>query len=151
MLLASDVDTGTARLTAPVGFDQGLFDSAVKWLGRQLGKDNPDVVALSTKTSEPPDPLPQIDAPPMLWRSWLLLLDACTESRDLIPLQVSRQVSKRLPMRPLLVWSPVTEEAADEWQLELGEIAKRAGSAEELSKQLLVPQAAIDAAVETDS
>ena len=150
MLLARGVDENSARVNAPVYFDQDLYDTAVQNLGRLLGEDNPDVIALSTKTSAPPDPLPSVAAPPMLWRSWLLLLDASSKSPDVVPLHVSRQVSKRLPMRPFLVWSPVSEEAADKWQAELGSIVESSSQGtRELSKQLLVPQAALESAAES--
>jgi hypothetical protein len=159
MLLAQETvengpDEQSGRVTAPVGFDQQVFDRVVGNLAELLGPHDPDVVALSTKLSEPPSPLPALDAPPMLWRSWILLLDASNDSADLLPLHVCRQVAKLMPMRPFLVWSPVDEHAADEWQGDLKQVVQSSTTSadgdtrRQLSRQLFVPRAAIDKAVD---
>jgi hypothetical protein len=159
MLLArqaveSSSDEDSARVKAPVGFDQEVFDRVVGNLGDLLGPHNPDVVALSAKLSEPPSQLPALDAPPMLWRSWTLLLDASNDSPDLLPLGVCRQVAKLMPVRPFLVWSPVDEQAADEWQGDLKRVVQSSTASadgdtrRQLTQQLFVPRAAIDKVVD---
>jgi hypothetical protein len=139
----------TERVQAPVGFDQTLFDTAVRNLRRLLGAAHPDVMALSTKTSNPPKRMSPLSAPPLLWRSWLLLVEASNDSPELVPWTICRQVAKLLPMRPFLVWSPVDENAASRWKGQLDEALAPARIAEDearrrLSEQLLVPRVAID-------
>jgi hypothetical protein len=165
MLLAQDAKTkaarekrrgDTKRVRAPVGFDQSLFDTAVGNLRRLLGAGNPDVVALSTKTSAPPKHLKPLSAPPMLWRSWLLLVEASNDRHDLVPLAVCRQVAKLLPVRPFLVWSPVNKRAADRWEGQLEEALAPAKLAQEearskLARQLLIPRVAIDQVLDSAS
>jgi hypothetical protein len=144
---ASSRSPGRGRLRAPVDFDQGLFDRAVGNLGDLLGIDNPDVVALSTKTSDRgPDDHVVITAPPMLWRSWALLIDATNEHQGLVPVDLWRHVRRMLPARPFLIWSPDEADGAD-WEQELAPsltVARNEEDLRRLTKQLLAPRAALE-------
>jgi hypothetical protein len=156
-------------LQPPVAFDQGLFDHVVRNLAGLLGWDHPDVAALATKTSNKPiTELEPVEVPPMLWRSWLLLIEASNDRPDLVPVATWRRTVKMLPARPFLVWSTdVATAAAERWRREVAKVVKppapkpqydlgapTAGAAEpaaeaedprrQLSLQLLAPRAAID-------
>ena len=106
MLIASEAvewqaeqKTAATAPAAPVVFDQKLFDDVVARLGKILGDDQPDVVALRTKVSERPS-LEPLRSLPMLWRSWRLLVEASNESPDLVPPELWRQSLGTLPARP---------------------------------------------------
>lgn len=89
----------------PIGFSQHLFDEAVANLAGLLGADQPDVVALSTRTSgRDLGALAPVSTPPLLWRSWLLLLDASHDRPALVPADTWRRASRPLPSRPFLTW-----------------------------------------------
>ncbi|HWI71183.1 MAG TPA: hypothetical protein VNT55_04455, partial [Baekduia sp.] len=82
MLLARDAQRAGATGAGPaadVAFGQDRFDAIVATLGELLGPGHPDVVALSTQTAAAHGGLahwPPVTAPPMLWRSWALLVAA---------------------------------------------------------------------------
>jgi hypothetical protein len=157
----SDPDV-TQRPQAPVTFEQDLFDGAVGNLGALLGRDHPDVVALSTKVKDVDrDKIRPIEAPPMLWRSWLLLVEASNDWPDLVPVHLWRETARLLPLRPFMVWSLPGDDddgAADAGELEMARLIKRtvdeaAGAAasaavdaarRELTSRMLAPSAAID-------
>lgn len=89
----------------PIGFNQHVFDEAVANLTRLLGAGHPDVVALSTRTSgRDLEALAPVTTPPLLWRSWLLLLDASHDRPALVPADTWRRASRPLPDRPFLTW-----------------------------------------------
>jgi hypothetical protein len=106
------------QLQPPVGFDQGLFDHVVANLAGLLGWDHPDVTALGTKASNKPiQELEPVEVPPMLWRSWLLLIEASNDRADLLPVTTWRRTVNMLAMRPFLVWSPDGDpEAVEQWK-----------------------------------
>jgi hypothetical protein len=108
--------SGTAakrRVAAPVDFDQQLFDHVVGNLIRLLGPDHPDVIALATQASDRPlQNLLPVAVPPMLWRSWRLLIDASNERPDLVPVETWRRTLGVVPTRPFFAWAP--EHAADD-------------------------------------
>ena len=111
MLLARDAvrDTRQAearrlssamRPRAPVNFDQSLFDQVVDDLRKLLGPIHPDVIALSTQTtSQALDALPRVTVPPMLWRSWLLLIEASNRSPGLVPVDVYQRTIGLVQLR----------------------------------------------------
>jgi hypothetical protein len=95
------------RPHAPVNFEQSRFDTVVAALRDLLGESHPDVAALSTQaTGAAPGQLEPIPAPPMLWRSWVLLIEASNEAPSLISVETWRRTLKLLPLRPFLLWSP---------------------------------------------
>ena len=107
------------RPDAPVTFEQERFDAVVGALRELLGAAHPDVVALSTQASgTDPGTLPPVAAPPMLWRSWVLLIEASNEAPALVPVETWRRTVKLLPLRPFLLWSPEDEEPTigEEWK-----------------------------------
>lgn len=148
------------RPQAPVEFDQALFDEAVSKLRAMLGDDHPDVVALSTRASDVDrDSIRPIEVPPMLWRSWLLLIEASNDWPDLVPVHMWRDTARLLPLRPFLVWSPAEDDGGEEAaELEMARLMKRtvdeaAGAAasaaadaarRELAGRMLAPRAAVE-------
>jgi hypothetical protein len=107
------------RPDAPVAFEQSRFDRVVEALRDLLGAGHPDVVALSTQaTGVALDALEPVVAPPMLWRSWVLLIEASNEAPALVPVSTWRRTLKLLPLRPFFLWSPEDEgvEVGDEWR-----------------------------------
>lgn len=107
----------TQRRDAPVSFDQPLFDDAVANLISLLGRDQPDVTALATQASNQLlDQLEPVTVPPMLWRSWLLLIEASNDRPDLLPIETWQHVIRLRPLRPFLVWSPAESETVETWQ-----------------------------------
>jgi hypothetical protein len=157
MLLARDALVDEAegrsnrspRAAAPVGFRQELFDTVVANLGDLLGSDDPDVIALATETTRGREAAPPpIDAPPLLWRSWSLLIDASNRWPELVPIDVWEPIRAILPVRPFLAWSPeVGERAAQEHiqsEIERMTQTERHDVAALLTSRLLAPRAAVD-------
>jgi hypothetical protein len=110
------------RVPSPVRFDQSLFDLAVDNLRNLLGADHPDVAALSTHVAgQRLDALEPATMPPMMWRSWLLLIEASNAWPALVPVATWRRTLKLLPQRPFLVWSLEEGEAetGKEWEREV--------------------------------
>jgi hypothetical protein len=164
------------RPQAPVEFDQPSFDEVVSSLRELLGQDHPDVIALSTRASDfTPSRLPPVAGPPMLWRSWRLLVEASNDAPGLVPADVWQRTVATLPMRPFFVWSPAKDEAemVSEWKGQITralqettpppsaeaqiespgrESTAPGGSAEEqrrrFSRELLAPRSVIDELVE---
>ena len=153
-LEAAEAD-GVKRLRAPVGFDQSYFDGVVANLATLLGPNDPDVIALATQASDRNlGELEPVTFPPMLWRSWLLLIQASNKRRDLLPTQTWRHVLRLLPVRPFLVWSPEDsgDEAVSQWQQSVApfvEASLAAGDEDgevmrRLTTQLLAPRSVIE-------
>jgi hypothetical protein len=165
MLLAKDsVSDPDNPASAPVRFDQSLFDYVVANLRELLGSHNPDVIALSTQTTAQADPPFPLTEPPMLWRSWVLLIEASNTWPEVVPVDVWRRTLRLLPQRPFLAWASDAEDrdAVEEWERRVRRVVR--GSAPEairgvmadedvadeetsrrrFSRQLLAPRAAID-------
>lgn len=156
------------RLWAPVAFDQTLFDIAVDNLAGLLGLEHPDVTALATRASNKQlEDLTPVEVPPMLWRSWLLLVEASNDRADLVPVATWQRTVRQLSVRPFLVWSPAEDSAAIEvWKRDLASLVQGSAAQQQrggpegaaamgapstrdedtrrLSKQLLAPRAALD-------
>jgi hypothetical protein len=151
---------------------QEQFDEVVRNLAELIGPDHPDVVALATRTSDPQLPaLAPVTMPPLLWRRWLLLIEASHDHPPLVPADTWR-ACRPLPLRPFLTWAvsgEVGQDVETEWRVEVGrvlhgapvrglEITRRglrpAGSdlgspgaddeRRQLSRRLIAPRAAID-------
>jgi hypothetical protein len=107
----------------PVQFRQEQFDHVVQHLAGLLGPDHPDVVALTTKTSNPRlTALAPVTMPPLLWRSWLLLIEGSHDHPPLVPADTWRRARRPLPLRPFLIWAVSGEEdqdVEDEWRREV--------------------------------
>lgn len=114
--LAQREDASAGRLSeravaAPVEFDQARFDRIVDRLTTMLGPEHPDIVALGTQRSaQDVRELQPISAPPMLWRSWVLLIAASNQAPQLVPISIWRQTVHVLPLRPFFLWSPAEQE-----------------------------------------
>jgi hypothetical protein len=158
----------TKRVWAPVKFDQMLYDIAVDNLAGLLGPGHPDVTALATRSSNRSlSDLTPVEMPPMLWRSWVLLIEASNERPDLVPVATWQRTVRLLSVRPFLVWSPVEDRAVETWKREVAPLvqASTAGqqgggppgaaamaapdspdaeSKRRLTEQLLAPRAALD-------
>lgn len=118
MLISRDAEltrrenAGAGRLServvaAPVEFDQTRFELIVDRLATVFGSAHPDIVALSTQRSgQNVRALQPIGAPPMLWRSWVLLIAASNQAPELVPIGVWQQSMHVLPLRPFFLWSP---------------------------------------------
>lgn len=118
MLISRDAEltrrenAGAGRLServvaAPVEFDQTRFELIVDRLATVFGSAHPDIIALSTQRSgQNVRALQPIGAPPMLWRSWVLLIAASNQAPELVPIGVWQQSMHVLPLRPFFLWSP---------------------------------------------
>lgn len=86
--------------------DLVLLNKVVKNLRGLVGEGHPDVEALSLRC---PDLELQcksaIKMPPMLLRSWKLLVDASYENRKLIPKKVFTRIEGQACIPPFLVWA----------------------------------------------
>jgi hypothetical protein len=159
------------RLRAPVTFEQTYFDEAVDNLSGLLGASQPDVTALATQSSNRRiDNLEPVTTPPMLWRSWVLLIEASNDRPELLPTSTWRKALRFLPHRPFLAWAPDadSEKTAEAWRqaatpvvqaamhperrvtrgVPAAELAPGGGGEAEvrrrLTSRLLAPRAAID-------
>ena len=166
---------GERAVTAPVGFDQARFDRIVDRLSEVLGPGHADVVALaSQRTDQALESLQPISAPPMLWRSWVLLVTVSNSMPSLVPVITWQRTLHVLPLRPFFLWAPTEQpnELSEIWtrsiasslsagastppadgmtprQRSLGlETSGRVSPDDEarrrVSEQLLVPRAVID-------
>ena len=95
---------GERAVTAPVRFDQGRFDQIVDRLYEVLGPEHADVVALTTqRTNQTLQSLQPLSAPPMLWRSWVLLIAASNAMPTLVPVNAWKRSLHVLPLRPFFL------------------------------------------------
>ena len=160
MLLARDDEREAAeakgsKVRAPVAFEQGYFDGVVGNLAGLLGPNQPDVIALATQSGHQPiTGLEPVTSPPMLWRSWLLLIEASNERPELLPAATWRPLLQVMPVRPFLAWSPLDDEqqAVETWQRRVAPFvhASLAPAEDEdavmrrLTTSLLAPRAALE-------
>jgi hypothetical protein len=163
-----------ATVTAPVGFDQARFNRIVHRLSEVLGPGHADVVALATqRTDQNLQSLQPVSAPPMLWRSWVLLIAASNAMPTLVPVDVWQRSLHVLPLRPFFLWAPTQEpsELSEPWTQSIvsslsapepapppgttprsrssalessGQVAAGDEVRRRVSEKLLVPRAAID-------
>jgi hypothetical protein len=148
---------GQPQGVSPVTFDQAVFDDAVRRLQMMLGPEHPDVVALATRASDQniESPAP-VAAPPMLWRSWVLLIDASNRRPDLLPASTWWPTVKQLHLRPFLAWSPDGDPDGSRaaWTSAIREVLASAdpddgdAAREQISREMLVPREVVDEAAE---
>jgi hypothetical protein len=148
---------GRPQGISPVTFDQSVFNDTVRRLQMMLGTDHPDVVALATRASdqnlESPAPLA---APPMLWRSWALLIEASNRRPDLLPAGTWWPTVRQLHLRPFIAWSPDRDPEGSRaaWTSAIREVLESAdrddedAAREQISREMLVPRAVVDEAAE---
>ncbi|HYP43569.1 MAG TPA: hypothetical protein VEQ66_00035 [Propionibacteriaceae bacterium] len=139
----------SARPQAPVRFDAARFERLVMRLQSVLGLDHPDVVALTTQLPGPlPTSLGPISAPPMLWRSWLLLVEASNDTPMLVSPSVWRRAVGSLPLRPFLIWMTDAADSADRLERVIARALELEGPntdvRRQLTSRLLVPRSVVD-------
>jgi hypothetical protein len=83
-----------------------LFDVAVTKLRKMVGREHPDVEALSflcqdTRLAH----RGAIDARPMFHRSWRIILNAASKQTNLVPLELWKRTAASGAMPPYLIWS----------------------------------------------
>lgn len=160
MLLTRDDEREAAgakdgKLRAPVAFEQGYFDGVVDNLSGLLGPNQPDVVALATQSGHRPiTGLEPVTSPPMLWRSWLLLIEASNDRPDLLPADTWRPLLQMVSVRPFLAWSPLDDEerAVETWRRSVAPVVRASlapGEDEDevmrrLTTSLLAPRSALE-------
>jgi hypothetical protein len=136
-------------------WEQAYFDGVVENLAGLLGPNQPDVVALATQGGgRPITALEPVTSPPMLWRSWLLLIEASNERPDLLPADTWRPLLQVIPVRPFLAWSPLEDEgnAVEIWRRSVAPSVHASlapGEDEDaamrrLTTSLLVPRSALE-------
>jgi hypothetical protein len=83
-----------------------LFDQAVGKLRKMIGRDHPDVEALSFRCQDPAlAHRGSINAAPMFSRSWRIILEAASSRYKLVPLDLWKRTMAAGTMPPYLVWS----------------------------------------------
>jgi hypothetical protein len=83
-----------------------LFDTAVTKLRKIVGREHPDVEALSFRCQDPRlAHRGPIDARPMFHRSWRIILGAASKRRNLVPLDLWKRTTASGSMPPYLIWS----------------------------------------------
>ena len=111
-----------------------LFDQAVRKLRKMIGRDHPDVEALSFRCQESAlAHRGSINAAPMFGRSWRIILEAASNRHKLVPLDLWKRTMAAGSMPPYLVWSMQT--SAKEKQLR----NLRKLAAESLSSRIVEP------------
>ncbi len=151
MLLTRDprqFRTARDRPQAATRFDEPRFARIVSRLQDDLGRDHPDVVALSTQLSgRSRRRVRPVSAPPMLSRSWLLLLAASSDTPALVSREVWERAVAPMPLYPFLIWATQVPDAVDSVEETLTRaLADDAGDEmrRQLTARLLVPRAVVD-------
>ena len=151
MLLTRDprqYRTARNRPQAATRFDEPRFARIVARLREDLGRDHPDVVALSTQLpGSSPERLEPVGAPPMLWRSWLLLIEASNDAPDLVGREIWSRAVAPLPLYPFLIWATQVPDAVESIEETLARaLADDAGDElrRSLTDRLVVPRAVVD-------
>jgi hypothetical protein len=85
-------------------WDQSLFDTVVRHLQRLVSGNHPDVQALSLRASDPSLRATRVTAPPMLRRSWSLLVAASNDQPELVPVDLWQRTAMRTAAAPFLCW-----------------------------------------------
>jgi hypothetical protein len=151
---------GRPQGVSPVTFDQSVFDDAVSRLQTMLGPEHPDVVALATRASDQNIESPAaVGAPPMLWRSWVLLIEASNRRPDLLPASTWWPTVRQLHLRPFLAWSPDPDPDGSRaaWTGAIREVLASADPADEgaarerVSRDMLVPREVVDDAAQPEA
>lgn len=88
---------------AQVPFDQELFDLVVGNLRRLVGDQHPDVQALWLRHTGA-TPVGVTRTPPMLARSWSLLVTGSLTWPSIVPFELWRHVAMRAATAPFLSW-----------------------------------------------
>jgi hypothetical protein len=150
MLLTRDPSRNSARArpTAATRFDRARFARIIGRLRETLGADHPDVVALSTQLpGRSRRRLEPVGAPPMLYRSWLLLLEASNDEPALVGREVWSRAVVPMPLYPFLIWATQVPDAVTEIEDTLARTLAHDADGDArrtLTGRLLVPRAVVD-------
>jgi hypothetical protein len=128
--------------------DISALDGIVRRLQSELGKQHPDVVALSLmcpdtslRTTRP------ITAPPMFQRSWNILIEAAQRRSTLVPEAVWARAHALAALPPFLIWT-IDESIKAEHRRDLARsiLGDAAGTVEEeaISEPVAMAQAMLD-------
>jgi hypothetical protein len=83
-----------------------LFDTAVAKLRKMVGREHPDVEALSFRCQDTNIAhRGAINARPMFHRSWRIILEAASKRHNLVPLDLWKRTTASGIMPPYLIWS----------------------------------------------
>jgi hypothetical protein len=93
------------QVQATENYDEQSLQTAVDNLRGILGPGHPDVVALALRLGDTPaEAVGPFRVPPMLRRSWSILVEASNERPDLIDPRMWRRISSITAGRPFLSW-----------------------------------------------
>jgi hypothetical protein len=87
----------------PARFDQSLFDVTLANTITLFGEDHPDIRAIRLAAGQPAGLLP-ISTPPMLWHSWVALVEASNANPGLLSVDIWERVANQILQRPFLIW-----------------------------------------------
>jgi hypothetical protein len=86
-----------------------LFDVAVTKLRKMVGREHPDVEALSFRCQDPRlAHRGAIHARPMFHRSWRIILETASTRHNLVPLDLWKRTTASGTIPPYLIWSVET-------------------------------------------
>jgi hypothetical protein len=106
-------------------FDQGLFDTVVSNLRSLVGPDHSDVEALSLQCGDPARRTTQVFVvPPMLRRSWSLIVEASNEHPYILDNVLWSRVMARTVSTVFLSWRVVTDNVRAEFEASMREIVE---------------------------
>jgi hypothetical protein len=98
----------TERKWADLNEASDLGDGLMHVVGNlrdMLGRDHPDVEALSLKLDDPAQRTQRtFTEPPMLRRSWSLIVEASNDKRDICERKVWERISRMTALQPFLSW-----------------------------------------------
>ena len=83
----------------------------------------------------------------MLWRSWLLLIEASNDTPDLVGREIWRRAVAPMPLYPFLIWATQVPDAVQSVEETLARaLADDAGdeTRRQLTGRLVVPRAVVD-------
>lgn len=98
--------------------DDNLFTEVIGNLRSLLGNAHPDVEALSLKCIEAEmRATAPFRIPPMLRRSWSLLVEASNARPDLLPIDTWRNIAAMVPVGPFLAWKRIRDEVTSDMDI----------------------------------
>jgi hypothetical protein len=107
---SSDLALRPDAAAAQASFDPEMFDTVVSNLRGLVGKNHPDVEALSLACRDPKLRTTAVfTVPPILRRSWTLMVQASNERPDILPAPLWDRVIARAMTAPFLSWLVVSE------------------------------------------
>jgi hypothetical protein len=106
-------------------FDPQLFDVVVSNLRSLVGTTHPDVEALSLQCSDPADRAQAVfTVPPMLRRSWSLIVEASNDRPDILDPILWDRVITRTMSAPFLSWFVVSDNVREQLQESMREVVE---------------------------